>query len=134
MGGATVAKLKRTTGSGIYRVDLRLLTYLWNEGFEKAEQPWLRIYTDNGSWVRNLPNSYSVPERDGLTQDFEVRVKELAAGRKSPTQEDLDDEDWDLEDDEELEHSARFFALTPGLTTAELDGILQKRISGWDGV
>lgn len=129
-----MAKLKRTTGSGIYRVDLRLLTYLWNEGFEKAEQPWLRIYTDNGSWVNSLPDGYSVPERDGLTQDFEVRVKELAAGRKSPTQEDLDGEDWDLEDDEELEHSARFFALTPGLTTAELDGILQKRISGWDGV
>lgn len=75
-----------------------------------------------------------MPERAGLPRYFEVRVKELAAGRKSPTQEDLDDEDWDLEDDEELEHSARFFALTPGLTTAELDGILQKRISGWDGV
>lgn len=74
----------------LYRVELHLLTYLWNEGFEKAEQPWLRLYTDNGDWARSLPKRFNIPEPDGLEQEFKVKVEKLAAGKMPPAQDELD--------------------------------------------
>lgn len=126
--------MKTTDQSRLYRIELHLLTYMWNEGFEKADQPWLQLYTDNGEWAKSLPERYSISEANGLEQEFKVKVKKLAAGSAAPTQEELDEGDWDLEDDEELKHSARFFALSPGLTADKLDAVLQLRLSQWDGI
>jgi len=117
----------------LLRVELRLVTTMWNEGFEKAEEPWLTLYTDNGDWARSIPESYSVvPTYEPLPQDFIVRVDELATRLPAPTQSELDAQDWEAMEDGVT--SARFVALTPGLSSAELDGIVANRLSQWDGV
>lgn len=117
----------------LFRVELHLLTYMWNEGFEKADQPWLQLYTDNGDWARGLPPEYSVPNPGSpMDQELRVQVDELAADWQPPTQAELDREDWDLEEDDRS--SPRFFALTFGLSNRELDAILQQRLSEWDGI
>lgn len=118
----------------LYRVELHLLTHLWNEGFEKAQEPWLQLYTDNTDWAESLPGEYTIPGRDGWDQDLRVRVDRLDPESELPTQEELDDEDWDLEDAEEGESSSRYIALTPGLSDEELDEIVDRRLSEWDGI
>lgn len=117
----------------LYRVRLQLLTYLWNEGFEKAEQPWLQLYTDNGEWARGLPKRFSIPEPNGLEQELKVKVKKLAAGKVPPDQDELDGKDWDLEGEDDGP-SSRFVAFTLGLSARELDGIVRQRLAQWNGV
>ncbi len=67
-----------------------------------------------------------------MDQELEVRVDELAADWRPPTQSELNSKDWDLEEDDRS--SSRFLALTFGLSNRELDGILQQRLSQWDGI
>ena len=122
-----------STAAELLRVELRLDTTMWNEGFEKAEEPWLTLYTDNGAWARSLPRVYSaVTPYSPFPQEFDVRVDELATRLPAPTQAELDARDWEVVENGGT--SARSVALTPGLSSAELDGIVANRLSQWDGV
>lgn len=117
----------------LLRVELLLDTTMWKEGFEKAEEPWLTLYTDNDAWARSLPGSYStVTPYDPLPQTFTVRVDELATRLPALTQSELDARDWEAAKDGVA--SSRSIALTPGLSSAELDGIVASRLSEWDGI
>jgi len=127
------ARLRELNPIRIYRVDLLLDTTMWNEGFEKASDPWLRVYTDNTDWVNRLERIYSVRDTSGgLPQNFFVEVLELASDRPTPDQAELDASDWEAE--EEQRQSSRFFALAPGTPAQDLDLVLGRRLTEWDGI
>jgi len=128
------AKLRELDPPRIYRVDLKPDTTMWNEGFEKADEPWLRIYTDNTDWVNRLEKVYSVvvPGGSQIPQLFFVEALELASDRPTPTQAELDSEDEDAQYDGR--QSTRFFALAPGTPAQDLDLVLGRRLAEWDGI
>lgn len=128
------AELRELTPTRIYRVDLLPDTTMWNEGFEKADEPWLRVYTDNTEWANRLEKVYTVtaPGYDQLPQSFVVEVLELAADRPTPSQAELDAEDHEAQ--EEQRQSRRFFALATGTPARDLDLVLGRRLTEWDGI
>ena len=128
------AKLRENAPARLYRVDFELDTGMWNEGFEKAEEPWLRIYTDNTDWVNRLEKVYSVivPGGSRIPQMFFVETLELATDRPTPSQAELDAEDEDASYDGH--QSTRFVALTPGQSSEVLDLVLGRWLAEWTGV
>jgi len=127
------AQLRELSSTRLYRVDLELDTGMWNEGFEKADEPWLRVYTDNTDWVNGLEKVYTTANPgSSIPQRLFVEALELASNRSTPSQVELDAEDWDATD--EGRQSTRFIALTPGQSSEELDLILSRRLAEWDGI
>lgn len=121
----------------VYRVDFNLDTTMWNEGFEKAYLPWLRIYTDNSEWVNSLEQSYSVKDPySPFPQNFDVDVVELAEiSELSEQTQSL----WSHGDDEDNsgsfeEESKSFADLLTGESSEELDKMVAKRLAEWDGI
>jgi len=129
----TDSTAQQSAGIELLRVELRLDTTMWNEGFEQAAEPWLTLYTDNGAWARSLPRVYlSVTPYSPFPQEFDVRVDELASRLPAPTQSELDARDWEVVENGGT--SARSIALTPGLSSEELDAIVDTRLDQWDGI
>lgn len=61
----------------VYRVDFLLETHMWNEGFSKAAEPWLRLYTDDLEVVSQFPAGSEIvgpAVEGGSTQNYLVKV------------------------------------------------------------
>jgi hypothetical protein len=120
----------------VFRVDYRLDTGLWNEGFEKASSPWLRLYTDNADWVRALPwTEQMTPPGAAMPQNFIVEARETEA----PAGPDDEQRAWQEEDNDEYRYEVesnqnRFVGYLSGLSSDGLDAIVKHRLNQWTGV
>jgi hypothetical protein len=121
----------------MFKVDLNLNTVMWNEGFEKANYPWVRLYTDNVQWVKALPPFFQINlENEPFPQDFRVKIEQVSNTIALP---DTEQAEWENLDnpyyENELEaNQKRFHGILVGATNLDLDNILEQRISDWDGI
>lgn len=121
----------------MFKVDLNLNTVMWNEGYEKADYPWLRLYTDNIQWVQNLPSSFHIKlEHEWLPQDFNVKIEQVSNTLAMP---DKEQAEWEQKDNPYYENEVnanikRFQGILTGATDEDLDKILEQRLIDWDGI
>ena len=121
----------------MFKVDLLLNTVMWNEGFDKAGYPWLRLYTDNAQWVKSLPSDFSVVvENSWFGQDFDVKISEFTG---VPILPDAEQKEWEDSDNHEYVYEKqakqkRFQGILLGVPSADLDKIVQDRLDYWDGI
>lgn len=119
-----------------YRVELTLDTTMWNEGFDKAAMPWLRLYTTNGEWIAALPESYRVKNHySPFDQEFTVEITKVPVTEiAEDTMPKLWREGYPDEAADELQAGIdRFPGLVEG-SSDELNELIQERLSDWDGV
>lgn len=123
----------------VFRVDFTLDTVMWNEGFDQADYPWLRLYTDNAEWVAEQATiEHSTPVINShFPQTFSVKTVEVA---HAPEEADDEQREWETEDNEEYVdemtygQTPRFFGFLSGLTNEELDALVKSRLTLWQGI
>jgi len=122
----------------MFRVDFELNTVMWNEGFEEAEYPWLRLYTDNAQWVKSLDSrEFAVDVSSSyFDQGFDVKVVQVPPSITLPDSEQLEwEESYDDEHaDDVADNQPRFQGKLLGLSAADLDKIVDDRLKRWGGI
>lgn len=89
------------------------------------EQPWLLLHTDEHAWAEALPSSISIPLAVGGSASFTIRK-----AASTPAEADaIMSEGYRIFAHEVTDYSLpRFPAYYTGVTSEELDGIVQERL------
>lgn len=128
----------------VYRVDFLPDTTMWNENFQKAKNPWLRLYTDDIAVVNQFPHLSKVEgptqEDSWFGQDFTIKVDHLIVDDGVVDEEVFQfRRDYGIEAYEDHEQNPEYqpkkrYQWMVGEPTDVVVGVIEERIASWDGV
>lgn len=123
-----------------WRIDFTLDSAFWTEGFERAVEPWLSLYTQNTSWALAQSSAeYSVDVPGSRRQRFTVEITQVLVEEAIVNWTKVRFEDPDNNAEyrrDQLTGTTRFpwFEMTRSALAVDLDEMVNERLHAWDGV